>query len=146
MVSLTLLSTVLMGLLTIATLIVIERTLATRQPPRKREGDRYDRLVEGGRRLTRNPTVWTVAFLFVTVGLGAGAVVAVGDFGLSEGAAGMVLAGVYALIGLLRAGFVFLGAYHATRTRGLGNAHGVAAGSLALGAMFLLVIVATLLT
>lgn len=146
MVSLTLLSTVLMGLLTVATLIVIERTLATREPPRKRDGDRYDRLVEGGRRLTRNPTVWTVTFVLVTVGIGAGAVVAVGDFGLSEEAAGMLLSGVYGLIGLLMAGFVFLGAYYATRTRGLGNAHGVVAGSLALGAMFLLVIVGTLLT
>lgn len=52
---------------------------------------------------------------------------------------------MYAVVGLLLTGFVFLGAYFSVRGRGLGNAHGVAAGSFAAGLVFLILIVAQLL-
>ncbi|TKX77516.1 hypothetical protein EXE53_26175, partial [Halorubrum sp. SD626R] len=59
--------------------------------------------------------------------------------------AGTLLSLVYAAVGLLLVGFVFLGAYFSARGRGLGNAHGVAAGSFATGLVFLVVIVVQLL-
>ncbi|SEH39744.1 hypothetical protein SAMN05192561_101543 [Halopenitus malekzadehii] len=141
MVSLTLLSTVLMGLLVIATFIAVGRV------GRKREfaeddgdGDRYDRAVSRLRAIAHSPAVWTVTFIAFAVGLGLLTVLAVGSFGLPEGLPGTILNVVYGLVGLLIAGFVFLGAYAATRERGLGNAQGVAAGSIALGMVLMLVI------
>jgi len=80
--------------------------------------------------------VWAVAFVAIAVGVGAVSLLAVGNFGLPEGLSGSLLTVVYAVVGLLLTGFVFLGAYFSVRGRGLGNAHGVAAGSFAAGLVF----------
>ncbi len=147
MVSMGILSTAFMGLLVIATFVAVARIGGQRTPPREEEsGDGYDAAVRRLRAIVRTPAVWSVAFVVITVGVGALVVLAVGDFGLPEGTAPLLLNAVYGLVGLLITGFVFLGAYFGTRGRGLGNAHGIAAGSFAAGLVFLVLIVVTLLT
>ncbi len=146
MVSLTILSTVLMGLLVVATFVAVARIGGQRKPPREEEsGDKYTVVSNRLSELVRTPAVWSITFVVVTVGVGAAAVLAVGDFGLPEGVSGMMLGVVYAAVGLLITGFVFLGAYFGARGRGLGNAHGIAAGSFAAGLVFLVLITAQLL-
>ncbi|SNR47303.1 hypothetical protein [Halorubrum vacuolatum] len=136
-----------MGLLVIATFIAVARIGGQRNPPRgEGSGDGYDTTVRRLRAFVRTPAVWSVTFVVVAVGVGALAVLAVGDFGLPEGTAPLLLNVVYGLVGLLITGFVFLGAYFGARGRGLGNAHGVAAGSFAAGLVFLVVITVQLLT
>lgn len=146
MVSLTLLSTALMGVLVVATFVAVARIGGQRSPPGSEEPtDRYAELTETLSELVRTPAVWTVGFVVIAVGVGAAAVLAVGDFGLPEGMSGLFLNVVYAAVGLLLTGFVFLGVYFATRGRGLGNAHGIAAGSFAAGLVFLVLVTAQLL-
>lgn len=146
MVSLTLLSTVLMGLLVVATFVAVARIGARYQSPRGEEQtDRYAALTERLSGIVRTPVVWSITFVVITLGVGATAVLAVGDFGLPEGMGATLLNVVYGGVGLLITGFVFLGSYFATRSRGLGNAHGIAAGSFAAGLVFLLLIAAQLL-
>ncbi|MES3160376.1 MAG: hypothetical protein PPP55_02255 [Halorubrum sp.] len=146
MVSLTILSTAVMGLLVVGTFVAIARIGGRRSPPGSDEStDRYAEMVEGVSEIARTPAVWAVSFVVMAVGVGALAVLAVGDFGLGEGVADTLLGVTYAAVGLLLTGFVFLGAYFGARGRGLGNAHGIAAGSFAAGLVFLLLITVQLL-
>jgi hypothetical protein len=145
MVSLTLLSTALMGLLVVATFVAVARIGGKRAAPGAESASRYDAIVGVVGDVARMPVTWAVSFVAITVGIGAVAVLAVGNFGLPEGLSGSLLTLVYAAVGLLLTGFVFFGAYFAARGRGLGNAHGVAAGSFASGLVFLVLIAAELL-
>jgi len=145
MVSLTLLSTALMGLLVVATFVAVAQIGAKRTAPGTGSGSRYDAIAGTLGEIARKPVTWAVSFVVITVGIGAIALLAVGNFGLSDGLAGNLLTVVYAAVGLLLTGFVFLGAYFGARGRGLGNAHGVAAGSFASGLVFLVLIAAELL-
>ncbi|EMA63127.1 hypothetical protein [Halorubrum lipolyticum] len=145
MVSLTLLSTALMGLLVVATFVAVAQIGAKRTAPGAGSVSRYDAITGTLGDVARTPVVWAVAFVAIAVGIGAVALLAVGDFGVSEGLSGSLLTVAYAAVGLLLTGFVFLGAYFAVRGRGLGNAHGVAAGSFASGLVFLVLIVTELL-
>ncbi|WP_267664739.1 hypothetical protein [Halorubrum yunnanense] len=146
MVSLTLLSTALMGLLVTGTFLAVARIGSQRTAPgTDGSPDRYAAVVGGLRDFVRQPVVWAVAFVAITVGIGGVALLAVGNFGLPEGLSGSLLGVAYAGVGLLVTGFVFLGAYFSARGRGLGNAHGVAAGSFAAGLVFLVLIAAQLL-
>lgn len=146
MVSIALLSTALMGMLVIATFVAVARIGGQRNPSRSEEPtDRYAELTEMLSEFVKTPAVWAVGFVVVTVGIGAATVLAVGDFGLPEGMSDTFLTLVYAAVGLLLTGFVFLGVYFATRGRGLGNAHGIAAGSFAAGLVFLVLVTAQLL-
>ncbi|MDZ5810955.1 hypothetical protein U4E84_06310 [Halorubrum sp. AD140] len=141
MVSLTLLSTAVMGLLAAATFLAVAKIGAQRTAPGTDDSpDRYAAVVGTLGDVVRHPAVWAVTFVVVAVGIGALALLAVGDFGVSEGLAGSLLGVVYAAVGLLLTGFVFLGAYFSTRGRGLGNAQGVAVGSFAAGLVFLVLI------
>ncbi|WP_234699156.1 hypothetical protein [Halorubrum sp. LN27] len=134
-----------MGLLVVATFVAVAQIGGQRTAPGAGSTSRYDAVVATLGDVARTPAVWAVAFVAVTVGIGAVAVLAVGNFGLPEGLSGSLLTAVYAAVGLLLTGFVFLGAYFGTRGRGLGNAHGVAAGSFAAGLVFLVLIAAQLL-
>jgi len=146
MVSLTLLSTAVMGLLVVGTFVAVARIGGQRTPPGADEStDGYDAMTATIRDIVRTPAVWSVTFVVITIGVGALAVLAVGDFGLVEGLSDTLLGLTYAAVGLLLTGFVFLGAYFGARGRGLGNAHGVAAGSFAAGLVFLLLIAIQLL-
>lgn len=146
MVSLTLLSTALMGLLVVATFVAVAQIGAQRTAPGTDESvDRYAAITGTLSDIAGKPTVWAVAFVAITIGIGGVAVLAVGDFGLSDGMSGSLLTVAYAAVGLLLTGFVFLGAYFGARGRGLGNAHGVVAGSFAAGLVFLVLIAVQLL-
>lgn len=145
MVSLTLLSTVLMGLLVVATFVAIAQIGAKRTAPGAGSVSRYDEITGTLGDIVRKPVVWAVAFVVIAVGIGAVSLLAVGSFGLPEGLSGSLLTAVYAAVALLVTGFVFLGAYFGARGRGLGNAHGVAAGTFASGLVFLVLIVTQLL-
>ncbi|WP_418282702.1 hypothetical protein [Halorubrum sp. DTA98] len=146
MVSLTLLSTALMGLLVVATFVAVARIGGRRGPPDSEESvDGYDAATNRLSELARTPAVWSITFVVVTVGVGVATVLAVGSFGLPEGTSSIFLTVVYAAMGLLLTGFVFLGAYFGARGRGLGNAHGIAAGSFAAGLAFLVLVTAQLL-
>ncbi len=145
MVSIGILSTAVMGLLVVATFVAIARIGGRRKAPRgEKSGDEYDAAVRRLNAIVRTPVVWSITFVLVTIGVGALAVLAVGDFGLPEGAGSLLLTATYGVIGLLVTGFVFLGAYFGARGRGLGNAHGIAAGSFAAGLVFLVLITAQL--
>jgi len=116
MVSIALLSTALMGMLVIATFVAVARIGGQRNPPRSEEPtDRYAELTETFSEFVRTPAVWAVGFVVVTVGVGAATVLAVGDFGLPEGMSDTFMTLVFAAVGLLVTGFVFLGVYFATR-------------------------------
>ncbi|WP_144920241.1 hypothetical protein [Halorubrum salsamenti] len=145
MVSLTLLSTALMGLLVVATFVAVAQIGGKRTAPGAGSTSRYDAITGTLGEIARKPVTWAVTFVAIAVGIGAVALLAVGNFGLSEGLSGSLLTAVYAAVGLLLTGFVFLGAYFGARGRGLGNAHGVAAGSFASGLVFLVLIAVELL-
>jgi len=145
MVSLTLLSTALMGLLVVATFVAVARIGGQRSAPGVESASRYDAVVGTLGDVARKPVTWAVTFVAIAVGIGGITLLAVGSFGLPEGLSGTFLTLAYAAVGLLLTGFVFLGAYFGARGRGLGNAHGVAAGSFAAGLVFLVIIAAQLL-
>jgi len=145
MVSLTLLSTALMGLLVVGTFVAVAQIGAKRTAPGAGSISRYDAITGTLSEVAQKPITWAISFLLITVGIGAVALLAVGSFGVPEGLSGSLLTLVYAAVALLIAGFVFFGAYFGARGRGLGNAHGVAAGSFAAGLLFLVLIVAQLL-
>jgi hypothetical protein len=134
-----------MGLLVVATFVAVAQIGAKRTAPGAGSASRYDAIAETLGDIARKPVVWAVAFVAIAVGVGAVSLLAVGNFGLPEGLTGNLLTVVYVVVGLLLTGFVFLGAYFSVRGRGLGNAHGVAAGSFAAGLVFLVLIVAQLL-
>jgi hypothetical protein len=146
MTSLTLLSTGLMGLLVVATFLAVAEIGAKRVAPgREESGGSYEAIVERLGEVARTPVVWAVSFVGITVLVGGSILLGVGSFGIPEGLAGTLVNVAYLAVGLLLVGFVFLGAYFATRSRGLGNAHGVAAGSLATGAAFLVLVTVQLI-
>ncbi|ESS04851.1 MAG: hypothetical protein A07HR67_00199 [uncultured archaeon A07HR67] len=146
MVSLTLLSTAVMGLLVVATFVAVARIGGQRVAPSADEpDDRYAAVTETLSEIVRTPAVWSVAFVAIALGVGSVVILAVGNFGFTEAVSGSLLSVAYAAVGLLVTGFVFLGTYFSARGRGLGNAHGVAAGSFAAGLVFLVLIAVQLL-
>lgn len=146
MVSLTLLSTAVMGLLVVATFAAVARIGGQRVAPSADEpDDRYAAVTDALSEIVRTPAVWSIAFVAIALGVGSVAILAVGNFGFTEGLSGSLLSVAYAAVGLLVTGFVFLGTYFGARGRGLGNAHGVAAGSFAAGLVFLVLIAVQLL-
>ena len=146
MVSLTLLSTALMGLLVVGTFAAVARIGSKRTAPGTDDAvDRYTAVTHALRDLARTPAVWSVAFVVIALGVGSVVILAVGNFGFTEGVSGSLLSVAYAAVGLLVTGFVFAGAYFGARGRGLGNAHGIAAGSFAAGLAFLVLVVGQLI-
>jgi len=134
-----------LGLLVVATFVAVAQIGGKRTAPGAGSTSRYDAIVGTLSDIAQKPVVWAVAFIAIAVGIGATALLAVGNFGLPEGFSGSFLTLAYVAVGLLVTGFVFLGAYFSTRGRGLGNAHGVAAGTFASGLVFLVLIAAELL-
>jgi hypothetical protein len=145
MVSLTLLSTALMGLLVLATFVAAARIGGQRAPGADESEDTYTAITRRLSEVVRTPAVWSIAFVVIALGVGALVVLSVGNFAFVEGITGSLLGILFAVVGLLVTGFVFLGAYFGVRGRGLGNAHGVAAGSFAAGLVFLVLIAVQLL-
>lgn len=144
MVSSSLVSTVLMGVLLVLAFVAVTRL------GRKIEHDeltddsvdgRYEEFVDRASRFVKRPGVWSIGFLAVALSLGLVAVLAVGGFDVAEGSLPGLVGGVVGLLGVLLGGFLFLGPYYAIRQHGLGNAHGVVAGLTGVGMGFLLLIV-----
>lgn len=146
MVSSALVSTVLMGVLLVVAFVAVAR-LGRKVQHDELTGDaddRYDAMVIRGRAVANHPATWTIAFIGLALIAGLVAVLAVGGFGMAEEAIPGLFGAVVAIMGLLIAGFLFLGPYFAVRQRGLGNAHGVAAGVGVVGLGFLLLVSAQL--
>lgn len=146
MVSLTLLSTVLMGLLVVVTAVAVARLGIRREPPTREAGDRYEATVERLRSLAQSPAVWAIVFVGCALAVGLLPILAVGRFGISESLGATFFNIVYAIVALLITGFVFMSAYAGTRQRGLGNAQGVVVGSLSVALLFVLLVAVRLVT
>lgn len=144
MATLTLLSTLLMGLAVVAVFVAVSRIGTTRAAPRSTpepvEEDLYEVTITRIVAFLQTPAVWTAGFILLTLGVGLGALVAVGSFGVPETVRTPLLSVVSAVIPILLAGFVFFGSYTAIRQRGLGHAQGIIAGIIALGAVLILAV------
>lgn len=142
MVELNLLSTLLMGLLVAAVFAAVTRIGTQREPPRAESGEQHfvETFATEASGFLRTPAVWMIGFVILAIGVGLAAVAAFGDLGTPESLVGPLLGVVVVAIAALLIGFVFFGTYSAIRSRGLGNAQGVAAGSLVTGLVFLFVI------
>lgn len=144
MATLTLLSTLLMGLAVVAVFVAVTRIGTTRAAPRSTpepvEEDLYEVTITRIVAFLQTPAVWTAGFILLTLGVGLGALVAVGSFGVPETVTTPLLSVVSAVIPILLAGFVFFGSYTAIRQRGLGHAQGIIAGIIALGAVLILAV------
>ncbi|SFR45054.1 hypothetical protein [Halorubrum sodomense] len=135
-----------MGLLVVTTFIAVAEVGGKRTAPGRDEaGGRYEAVVTALSEVVRTPVVWAVSFVGITVLVGGSILLGVGSFGIPTGIAGTLVTVAYLAVALLLIGFVFLGAYFATRSRGLGNAQGVAVGSLATGAAGLVLITVQLI-
>lgn len=106
----------------------------------------YSQLVGWVHDRGQDPEMWTLAFVLSTIGLGIGVLFYVGD-GLASDAgqaiAGMAIAGLLSVMLCL---FLFFGAYITAKSKGHSTAWGVAEGIMALGLVFILAIVLTLVT
>lgn len=97
----------------------------------------------GGRvsRAADSPAGLGTIFLVLTLVLGATTLAAIGP---ASGMLPNAFAIVMGIVGLLLAGFLFLGTYAVVREYGLGAAHGVAAGLIGLGGAGILLVAANL--
>lgn len=90
--------------------------------------------------LARTPLAWGLGFAGLVLVFGGGTWLF-----LSGGVGAWALLAMGIAAGVVVAGYMFYGAYTSIRSRGLGSAAGVAAGSWAAGMLFLVVLVAKLL-
>ena len=138
----TLVFTLLSGLVLLAIVALVLRLRGWR---RKRVGGPGPPSVEATLAdVVRSPTTWTVGFLLIVLVAVAGALAMVGAVPLPEGAQGTVTTALLGLGAVLLGGFVFGGVYASVRSRGHGSAPAVGLGSLAVGLLALLVVVANL--
>lgn len=142
MVTETLVSTVVMGLL-VATVVVAASRYAT--APDRADADerrsRSDRLAASLDDPAFLGAIFAgLALLVAIVTLGS-----VGAMGVPGSIAVTLFTGVLAVIGLLLAVFLFLGPFLVTRHHGLGNAHATVAGITMIGLALLAVIAVRLL-
>lgn len=122
-------STVLMGLFVV---LVVAAVLRGRDwydysPPGEEGG-----LAETAREVSESPVAWMVGFLLLVFVFGGATVLYLGDATLpvSAGTIGLVLAAAFALV---LAGYAFVGAYSAARSRGRPASQAVAEGVVLLG-------------
>jgi hypothetical protein len=134
-----------MGALLVAVALLIARRRLT-QPPATRDGPdgRSARTVEALDRAIGSPGVWTGTFVLITIAIMGGVLAYVGGGPVPEAsqqAAGLAVAGLALLVITT---FVFFGTYYTARSKGRSTAMGVAEGATALGLLFIVAIVATL--
>ena len=91
-----------------------------------------------------SPTTWTLLFFLLVLGGVAGALAMVGAIPVPEGAQATITTALLAGFGLALCGLVFGGVYGAVRGRGHGTAPAVGLGSLAVGLLLVVVIIAIL--
>lgn len=142
MVTQTLASTVVMGLL-VATIVVAASRYATapdRTDPdeRRSPADRLSASLDDPAFLGGIFAVLALLVALVTLG-------SVGALGVPASMTSAFVGGVIAVIGVLLASFLFLGPYLVTRHHGLGAAHATVAGIVMIGFALLAVIAVQLL-
>lgn len=142
MVTQTLASTIVMGLL-VAAIVVAASRYAT-APDRARADERPSPAERLSASLD-SPAFLGGIFAVLAVIVALVTVASVGAFGIPGSIATVFFGGTVAVIGLLIATFLFLGPYVVTRNHGLGNAHATAAGIITIGLALLAVIAAQLL-
>lgn len=140
MVSVTLASTVVMGLLAVAIVVAASRYATAPERP-------DDRLGSAARLSASLDDPSVLGGIFVVLALLVAGVTlgAVGALGVPSSLATAFFTGVVAVIGLLLAGFLFLGPFAVTRSHGLGDALATVAGVTMIGFALLAVIAARLL-
>jgi hypothetical protein len=136
-------STVVMGLLVVG---VVALVLRSRRWQQYQPQAAYGQLDAGGSqpqslfgRFVSTPSVWTVTFFVLALGLLVGATVAVSGTG---GGSGL---GMIAGLGVVLVGYVVGGVYAVLRQHGRPKAQAVAASVVAFGALFLLAVTVNLL-
>lgn len=137
------LSGLLMGVVLLATVVLLTRSRKWRRYSPTNEGPDAAAALE---RLAGHPATWVVGFLALALGLGLGAVAFVGGFPIP--AAVQSAAGTAMLLVVLAvfAGYTFLGVYHAVRYRGLYRSQAAAAGIWIVGVLAVAGIAVMLLT
>ena len=95
-------------------------------------------------RALRSPVSWAVVFLVLVAAAILGALAAVGAFQIPASVQPMVGTALVAAVAVVFGGFVFLGIYAAVRGRGHGTAPAVGLGSLTVGLLVILLVVANL--
>ncbi len=134
-------SSLVMGVLVVALGLVASRWRSWRSL----DADGHDEpwLFRASARLSsfaRTPVAWGVGFAALLLVFGGGTLLLLtGQLGTAA------LLGMAAAGGLVVGGYLFYGTYASARMHGLGNAAGVAAGSWAVGLLFLLVLTVKLL-
>lgn len=135
---------VVMGTLLVAVAVAIARRRQM-QPPVTRDGDgRSEPAVEALAAMTRSPGVWTAAFVLVTIAIMGGVLAYVGGGPMPEASQQVVGLAAAGLALLVITTFLFFGTYLTARSKGRSTAMGVAEGVTALGLLFIVAIVATL--
>lgn len=131
-------STLLMGLVLLAIVVVVARSRNWRRTsPGVEPGDAFSRLLA-------SPTTWVIVFAVAALGAAAGAVAVVGGAGVEVPGETVVLA-LAGTFFLLLAVYLFAGVYASARSKGMGRAPAVGLGSAVIGLLLLGLIVLQLL-
>jgi hypothetical protein len=105
---------------------------------------RWDATVESLDEVTRNPTVWTLTFVSLTIVVGVGVILFVGGGPVPEGSRALAGVLVVGVLGLVVCAFLFAGTYLTAKSKGRSTAWGVAEGTAVLALLLILVIVLSL--
>lgn len=95
--------------------------------------------------VSRSPRVWLLTFTLLVVAMIGAVLLFVGDFGLPEGTATAVGGVLGGLLAVMVVAYLTAGVYLTARRRGHPFAHSVGESLMALGFIFVLVVVARLL-
>lgn len=138
-------SALLMGLFLIAVATGLGRSGRV-PPPNTGTGstDRRDSVVALVERTARKPLAWTAAFVLLTAGVTGGVLLYVGAGSVPTVSRRLLVAAAAGLVVAAFVLFLFSGTYITARSKGRSTARGVAEGIMALGLLFIVAIVATL--
>lgn len=97
-------------------------------------------------RAMESPFVWTVGFLALAFGSGAGVVLALGGVDVPAGTQRMAVGALIGTLAALLGGFLAFSTYRSARFRGLNRAQAVATGVWIVGSLLVLAVLVKLLT
>lgn len=142
MAAITLVSTLLMGLIL---LVIVAAVAGSRNWRREAPETPGERGASFAARAARDPDTWGLVFVVIVLAITAGAIVFVGGFsipGADQQTVGLLLGAVF---GTLLAVLLLGGIYTTARARGAGRSLAVAVGAGLLGLLFVAAIAAQLL-
>lgn len=134
------LMSLLMGLVLIVIAALVVRLRGWRQDEGADAGNAFDDVA----RALRSPASWAVLFLVLVGAAVLGVLTAVGAFQIPASVQPVVGTALVAAVILVFGGFVFLGIYATVRGRGHGTAPAIGLGSLTVGLLIVLLVVANL--